>query len=133
MAPLILLVQSAFLGPEPSPLVISRASLDAEWTVVSGDWQASIQAGAMVFRAAEAYADVGFSAEFNLLPEGDRVRTAILACRSTGSRTFSFAHLDSRNRQVILVRSDPRDPWNEIRHRAGVDIPAGEWSTGEIR
>jgi len=129
------------LGQEPLPLPLTQAAFESEWVVVAGDWSADgtqleqRRAGgfALTFCRTQSNGDVSFQAEFNPLDEGTGVRAAILACRSRSSNEFYFAHFDSRNSQVILVRSDRSQPWSEITRRGGLSIPAGQWSTGEIR
>ena len=122
-------------------LPVTPDAFESDWVAVSGDWtvadgaleQKSTDGSGFAFCTKGWYGDVRFSAEFQPLPDGDGVKAAILACGSTGSRTFYWGHFDSKNRQVILVRSDRNNSWNEITRKSGLSMPVGEWSRGEIR
>jgi sialidase-1 len=119
----------------------TAASLKRAWRVVEGQWtavegalaQTRPDGSSLALYKSAAYGDLTFSAELNPLPEGNGVRAAQLVWRSTGSLTYYYAHFDSKNSQVILVRSSPRNPWIEISRRGGVPIPAGQWSRAEVR
>ena len=141
MLPLFLLAGLGSRQTPPATLPLTEEALRTHWVRVDGDWritdgcleQTRLRGGTAIFSTDAAYGDVSFSAEFDPLPEGNGVRTAQLAVRSTDSLSYYYAHFDSKNSQIVLVRSSPGNEWIELRRRGGVTIPQGQWSRGEVR
>jgi len=65
-----------------------------------------------------AFSDCTLDFEFNVKPVGSGVRAAAACFRATGTLTYYWLHLDTKNNSVILVRSTPSNTWNEIRRRS---------------
>ncbi|MGD9519869.1 MAG: sialidase family protein, partial [Armatimonadota bacterium] len=63
-----------------------------------------------------------------VLPVGTGVRAAAICLRATGTMTYYWLHLDTKNRQVILVRSTPTNTWIELK-RQRLDLPDNTWHT----
>lgn len=108
-----------------------------EWATNGGEWQfrpgrleqrETERLGAAIWRG-PAFGDVRLTTEFYLAPVGRGVRAAALLLRATGTLTYYWLHLDSKNRQVILTRSTPRQTWVEIARRRCPELTAGVWHT----
>lgn len=118
-----------------------RAPLGADqWRFARGEWlcgegsleQRSADGGSCAILNAPAFGDMTLSVDFLVFPEGDGVRAAALVFRAIGTLTYYWLHLDTRNDQVILVRSTPQDTWIELgRRRCALDD--GVWHTAQVR
>jgi hypothetical protein len=105
-----------------------------QWKIVEGKW--SVQDGSITqedtsklttaLLAAPAFADFELSTEFNIRPTGSGVRAAAVVFRATGTRTFYWLHLDSKNGNAILTRSSPENEWIEMMRRP-VKITQDAW------
>jgi len=103
------------------------------WRVADGEIeQQSSSGGHMAFLRHQVLSDVDLECEFRASSAGDGVHAATLFWRSTGSLTRYHAHFDCANRQVILVRTTPRNPWIEIARRGGLDLAEDEWHAARI-
>ncbi len=96
------------------------------WCFARGDWsmgdglleQKDADRGSVAILREPAFSDFTFSFEFNVKPAGSGVRAAAACFRATGTLTYYWLHLDTRNNSVILVRSTPENTWNEIARRS---------------
>ncbi len=117
-------------------------SPDAEdqWRFARGEWklgdgtieQSSTDGGSCAILKEAAFADMTLNVEFFVAPEGDGVRAAALVFKATGTMTYYWVHLDTRNRQVILVRSTPQNTWQELGRKA-CGLSDDTWHTATIR
>ncbi|MES2794221.1 MAG: exo-alpha-sialidase [Planctomycetota bacterium] len=98
----------------------------SQWKLIEGHW--SVLDGLLEQTAPErlttailtgpAFGEFfKLSAEFNIRKTGSGVRAAALVFRATGTKTFYWLHLDSKNGNVILTRSSPEVAWTEILRR----------------
>ncbi len=112
---------------------------EAEWKFPSGRWrldegvleQESTDRLSAAILKGPAFADCRLSVEFNIRGVGKGVRAAALLFRATGTLSYYWLHLDSKNGQAILVRSTPANPWIEIG-RKRVPIAPEEWHTATV-
>jgi hypothetical protein len=93
--------------------------------------QRSVEGGSVAFLKDPAFADFALTVDFSLRPEGDGVRAAAIAFRATGTMTYYWLHLDSKNGSVILVRSTPAETWDEITRRP-CRITDDAWHTAKV-
>lgn len=73
--------------------------------------------------------DMRFSVDFRIHPVGDGVRAAALILGATGTLTYTWVHLDSKHRQVILTRSTPQKTWIEIARKGCPALSDDTWHT----
>jgi len=112
---------------------------EAEWSLQGGSWafgegvleQQSASDGHVALLREPAVADFALTVEFRILPAGTGVRAAAIAFRATGTMTYYWAHLDSKNSQVILVHSTPDEAWHEIA-RKPCPIAPDVWHTAQV-
>jgi len=125
--------RESFLAP------VLSSGHEGEWLFVEGSWQMSDGAivqqntsrSASAILRDPAFSDFRLSVEFFIRPEGMGVRAAAILFRATGTLTYYWLHLDSKNGNAILVRSTPADRWIEIGRRP-VGISAGVWHRAEV-
>jgi hypothetical protein len=134
---------AAAVGPvqaaETATAPVLAAGHEAEWFLGGGPW--ALREGALEQPDPEGYhvallrepafADFALTVEFRILPTGNGVRAAAIAFRASGTMTYYWAHLDSKNNQVILVHSTPDENRHEIARRP-CPIAADAWHTAQI-
>jgi len=114
-----------------SPLL--EPGMEKQWVFVRGRW--TMRPGELEQTLPErlgsailkdsAFRNVALSVEFNVRPVGRGVRAAAVCFGATGTLTYYWLHLDTRNDNVILVRSTPGNFWHEIiRRRCRLDDDA---------
>ncbi|MDY0165342.1 MAG: sialidase family protein [Thermoguttaceae bacterium] len=99
---------------------------EKSWCFARGSWrmenglleQEDADRGSVAILREPAFSDFTFSFEFNVKPAGSGVRAAAACFRATGTLTYYWLHLDTKNNSVILVRSTPENTWNEIARRS---------------
>jgi len=107
---------------------------EGAWLFREGRWhmgdgvleQESVSRGSAAILKAPALTDFVLTAEFRIAAEGNGVRAAALLFRATGTLSYYWLHLDSKNRQAILVRSTPGNNWLEVK-RVRVPIAPDQW------
>ncbi len=80
------------------------------------------------------FSDLTIQARFFIHPVGRGVKAPGLIYRAMDEETFYYIHYDSKNSQVVWVRSEPGLGWtseNTHRHRP-VTISEGEWHTAKV-
>jgi hypothetical protein len=111
-----------------------------QWRFVGGDWQFHegvleqtnpARLSAAILRE-PCFRDVRFSLAFRIVPEGKGVRAAAIILHATGTMTYYWVHLDSKNRQVILTRSTSQNTWIEITRRRCPTLTDGVWHTAVV-
>lgn len=131
----ILAASGARAQPTPTAVVpVLALGHEAEWDLRRGRW--AMSAGVLeqtdrdglsvALLHTPALADLVLTVDVRILPVGAGVRAAAIAFRATGTMTYYWAHLDSKNSQVILVRSTPDECWHEIARRP-CPISADAW------
>jgi hypothetical protein len=96
---------------------------EEQWCFARGSWhlsagileQQDADRGSVAILRDPAFSDCTLDFEFNVRPIGSGVRAAAACFRATGTRTYYWLHLDTKNNNVILVRSTPSNAWNEIQ------------------
>lgn len=99
---------------------------DQQWCFDRGSWRMSdgvldqddTERGSVGILREPAFSDFTFGFEFNVKPAGSGVRAAAACFRASGTRTYYWLHLDTKNNNVILVQSTPANSWMEIARRA---------------
>ena len=96
-----------------------------KWVFARGDWR--IEAGVLEQRRASRgsvailseprFSDADITFEFRVEPLGRGVRAAAVCFRATGTMTYYWLHLDTKNNGVVLVRSTPMKTWIELARR----------------
>ena len=108
------------------------------WVPVSGDWRVAWgryeqteprYVGALSFLSAPVFADLDYSFRFKVKPDGTGVRAAGIVFRSQDSASYYYAHLDSKNSQVILVKAAPKKEWLELKRVGRLPIEPSVWHT----
>lgn len=111
------------------------AGQENQWRFARGSWHMSEgvleqkdaeRSGIAILRG-PAFSDMKVTFEFNVEPVGSGVRAAAACFRVTGTRTYYWLHLDTKNDNVILVRSTPSDTWIEIARR-GCQLDDDTWN-----
>ena len=128
-------------GAEAETVVpdLSQAA-QKDWRFARGEWeirggileQKNPARGSAAILKRPAFSDFTVTVEFNVRPVGKGVRAAALIFRATGTMSYYWLHLDTKNDGVILVRSTPFKTWNEIkrtRHKLDDDT----WHTVKVR
>ena len=104
---------------------------ETEWQFVTGAWrmgegvleQQQASRGSSAILKEPAFSDLTLSVEFNIRPTGNGVRAAAILFRATGTMTYCWLHLDSKNNSVILVRTTPHRHLDRDRPQAFQDQP----------
>ena len=99
---------------------------EEQWCFARGTWhwvkgileQQDADRGSVAILRDPAFSDCTLDFEFNVKPVGSGVRAAAACFRATGTLTYYWLHLDTKNNNVILVRSTPSNTWNEILRRS---------------
>lgn len=79
-----------------------------------------------------AFSDVSIEVRFFIRPEGAGVKAPGIVYRAEDERNFYYVHFDSRNSQVVLVRSTPEDGWTDARRHRPIEIAEEQWHTARI-
>jgi len=116
---------ASFCGAETVEPVLEPGH-EKQWFCARGSWrmgkglleQQDAERGSVAILRDPAFSDCTLDFEFNVKPVGSGVRAAAACFRATGTRTYYWLHLDTKNNSVILVRSTPSNTWNEIRRRS---------------
>jgi hypothetical protein len=105
-----------------------------DWAMCDGYYECTepLRTGTIAWLKAPVFADLDLSVRFFIEPEGNGVRAPGIVFRSQDSATLYYVHYDSKNTQVILVRSQPGKEWNELKRVPKVAISAGEWHTARV-
>ena len=108
--------------------------LTPEWSARDGGYEFAEprRRGSVSWLKEPAFADLDLSVRFFIAEEGGGVRAPGVVFRSQSSAEQYYVHYDSRNTQVIIVRSDRGKPWNELRRVPGVTITPGEWHRARV-
>jgi len=122
-------------GPAEPVEPALQAGHEEPWCFARGSWrmgdalleQEDAGRGSVAILRDPAFSDVTLSVEFNVRPVGSGVRAAAVCFRATGTRTYYWLHLDTKNNSVILVRSTPSNTWNEIARR-GYRLDDDAWN-----
>lgn len=111
-----------------------------QWQFVQGDWrfgdgtlvQTEIQRTSAALLREPAFGDLSLTVDFHIAAEGPGVRAAAIIFRATGTHTYYWLHMDSKNRQFILVRSEPGNGWIEIARVRCPELTDGVWHTAQV-
>ncbi len=110
-----------------------------QWKFVAGKWQIldgvleqsdPQDLNAAIF-AGPAFEDFSLTSEFNIRETNKGVRAAAVIFRATGTKTYYWLHLDSKNGSAILTRSSAENAWVEILRRP-VSITRDAWHTLKV-
>jgi len=112
-----------------------------EWLPLSGVWR--IRSGRYVqeefrFRGAVTFLDkpvlqdVDLSFRFMAKDVGRGVKAAGAVFRSVDSCSFYYAHFDSKNSQVVLVKSARKSDWVPLKRATKTPISVGKWHTARV-
>lgn len=111
------------------------------WLPLSGDWRVTPEGyeqrefrylGALTFLNDFILADLDYSFRFKIKPEGIGVRAAGIVFRAQDSASFYYAHLDSKNSQVVLVKSMPKNNWVDAKRFPKIPITPDVWHTARV-
>ena len=116
---------ASFCGAETVKPALD-AGQEGQWCFARGAWrmgpgfleQQDSDGGSLAILREPAFSDCRFEFEFNVKPVGSGVRAAAACFRATGTLTYYWLHLDTKNDNVILVRSTPSNTWIEIARRS---------------
>ena len=119
--------EAATVGPRLEPDETSK------WMFARGDWrmeggvleQRRTSRASVAILTEPRFSDADITFEFRVAPEGRGVRAAAVCFRATGTMSYYWLHLDTKNNGVILVRSTPMKTWIELarrRHRLDDDV-----------
>jgi len=78
------------------------------------------------------FSDVSIEVRFFIEPEGTGVKAPGIVYRATDEKTFYYVHFDSKNKQIVLVRSTPENGWVDARRHRGIEISEEEWHTARV-
>ena len=120
-------------------------SVDLSTTEASKQWMldetASILEGELVldgrrqmsraFFLPHEWNDVSLQAKFMVEPDDQGVLACGFVVRASDAASYYYVHFDRA--QAILVRSNADASWNEIKRLGGLDKPAGQWHSGQLR
>ncbi len=79
-----------------------------------------------------AYSDVTVEVRFLIRPEGAGVKAPGIIYRAADERTYYYVHFDSKNSQVVWVRSSDEGEWTDARRHRSVALSEDEWHTARI-
>lgn len=116
-----------------------KAARTSDWKFVEGRWrltdgeleQQDPKPLTVAILKEPVFGDFTLQAEFNIHSVGDGVRAAAIAFRATGTMSYYWLHLDSKNGGAILTRSTPENEWIEIA-RKGISLKQDEWHTVRV-
>jgi hypothetical protein len=105
-----------------------------EWVVCQGGYQFAEfrREGSIAWLRSPVLSDFTLTVRFYIVDAGNGVKAPGIVFRSQDSATHYYVHYDSRNSQVILVRSAPRQPWIELKRVRGVPIATRVWHDARV-
>jgi len=117
-----------------------RPGNEDQWRFARGTWrlgdgrleQTIADRGSVAILKEPAFSDFTLSVEFNVKPVGKGVRAAAVAFRASGTMSYYWLHLDTKNDGVILVRSEPSKTWNEIK-RTRTTLDDDTWNMVKVQ
>lgn len=126
------------LRAEELKLDLSRPEANAQWVfledtgrILNGELILDgRQQPSPAFLEPYAWTDVKLAAKFMVEPAAQGVLACGFVVRASDAETYYYVHYDRG--QAILVKSDPRNSWNEIKRVSGLDKPAGQWHDGVL-
>ncbi|MBP7933544.1 MAG: exo-alpha-sialidase [Phycisphaerae bacterium] len=128
----------SYCAAEEMRIDLSRSDAAASWMFLRDGGR--IQNGEMVLDGREdiapaflephAWGDVKLQARFMVEPSAQGVLACGFIVRAQDAETYYYVHYDRQ--QAILVRSDPKVSWNELKRTGNLDRPAGQWHEAAI-
>lgn len=79
-----------------------------------------------------AFSDVTVAVRFFIEPVGDGVRAPGIIYRAQDEFDYYYVHFDSKNRQVVWVRSTPEREWTQARRHRPIEIAPDRWHTAKV-
>lgn len=79
-----------------------------------------------------AFSDVTVEVRFLIGPEGTGVKAPGIIYRAANERTYYYVHFDSKNKQVVWVRSSAEGEWTDARRHRPYEMPEGEWMRARV-
>ena len=80
----------------------------------------------------EAFSDVTVEVRFLIHPEGTGVKAPGIIYRAADEQTYYYLHFDSRNSQVVWVRSSTEGEWTDSRRHPKIALTEDEWHTARV-
>jgi hypothetical protein len=108
--------------------------LTDEWVAKDGGYEFTEprRTGSISWLRDHVFADLDLTVRFRIADEGPGVRAPGIVFRAQSSADHYYVHYDSKNTQVILVRSQPGKTWNELKRVRGITITPGEWHDARV-
>ncbi|MBD3292153.1 MAG: DUF1080 domain-containing protein [Armatimonadia bacterium] len=80
----------------------------------------------------QAFSDVTIEVRFFIHPDGTGVKAPGIIYRATDEHTYYYIHFDSKNKQVVWVRSAAEGEWTDARRHRPVEIAEEQWHTARV-
>ncbi|MGI5819894.1 MAG: sialidase family protein [Armatimonadota bacterium] len=124
--------QLEFDFEEPDALAGWLTDIDA-WRIEEGRLrQPMVEADSAFAFWPQAFSDLSIEVRFFIHPDGSGVKAPGIVYRATDQRNFYYVHFDSRNAQVVLVRSTDESGWVDPRRHRPVEIAQERWHTARV-
>ncbi len=108
----------------------------AAWTPLTPDWEMRdglLEAteprrrGTVIWRTDHTFGNVSVTVRFRIIETDWGVRAPGIVLASVDSSRYYYVHYDSGNSQVIIVRHDRDEAWNDLARARNVEIPRETW------
>ena len=105
-----------------------------KWSVVDGTLlQADPQFDySIAWLPTRAYADFDMSVDFFVHPDGSGVRAPGLVYHAVDQKTLYYVHFDTKNHNILWVRSTARKRGTDVRRHPCEDLKADQWQTVRV-
>lgn len=139
-AVMMLLCMTALVAAETLEEGFEDAAALEDWTTDTRTWTVEEgvlrqpEAGLHKARAfvPQAFSDVTVAVRFLIHPAGNGVKAPGIIYRAIDETTYYYIHFDSKNRQVVWVRSTLENEWTEARRHRPIEISEEEWHTARV-
>ncbi len=81
----------------------------------------------------EAFSDTTVEVRFYIHAAGNGVKAPGIIYRAVDENTYYYIHYDSRNTQVVWVRSTDEGEWTDARRHRGIEIAEEQWHTAKVQ
>ena len=123
----------SFLFDKPGDLTQWKTEL-GKWSIVEHTLLQSDASCdyAIAWLPAKAYADFDLSVDFFVHPDGVGVRAPGIVYRAVDQQTLYYVHFDTRNQNILWVRSTAKKRGTDVRRHCCMDLKNGQWQTARL-
>lgn len=80
----------------------------------------------------QAFSDVSVEVRFMIHPAGEGVKAPGIIYRAADESNYYYIHFDSKNKQIVWVRSTRENEWTEARRHRPFELAEEQWHTARV-